>query len=371
MVTFSAGEWLVRANGRFDEDGNFFVGNLRCYPHRIPIRSWERKINRYLALKDKASIQYDPVLGWAPRPKSTSGNGLYHYNEDAIRTASCDTVILEDPRPGILRIAIFGDSFTHGDDVAFEDTWGYVLEKKLRSTGLNAEVLNFGVGGYGIDQSFLRWEKMGRLHKPKIVILGLQIENIRRCVNLMKPIYDSKTGMPFSKSRFTLEGGRLRLINVPVPAPDQLIRIARDFDSWELSKYEYWYDKDKYRDSIFLRSKLVSFIYSQGKSGEQSERIEKPETLSLAIISEFKKEAEAEGAMFFSVLLPYGDNLNSLPADFLEKAEAIAPLVRTDRIFSKEENQKRLQALIPLHYSPQGNEIVADAVTDFIEKILN
>jgi len=203
---------LVRFNGRFDEDGNFFVGNFRCYPYRMPLRSWEGKINGYLAVKDTSSFCYDPVLGWAPRPESKSEDGLYAYNEDAIRTASCESVVFKLPKKGVLRIAIFGDSFTRGDDVTFENTWGYFLEENLRKTGINAEVLNFGVGGYGIDQSFLRWKRTGWRYHPHIVILGLQLENIKRNVNLMRPVYGPATGIPFSKSRFVLEKGSSRFL---------------------------------------------------------------------------------------------------------------------------------------------------------------
>ena len=70
---------------------------------------------------------------------------------------------------GKTRIALVGDSFTFGEDVTYEETWGYFLEKEL---GSQFQVLNFGVAGYGVDQSFLRYEKDVRKWKPKIVIFA-------------------------------------------------------------------------------------------------------------------------------------------------------------------------------------------------------
>ena len=41
--------------------------------------------------------------------------------------------------------------------------WGFFLERNLTDLGYNVEVMNFGVGGYGIDQIYLRWEIEGNV----------------------------------------------------------------------------------------------------------------------------------------------------------------------------------------------------------------
>jgi len=48
-----------------------------------------------------------------------------------------------------------GDSFTFGQEVTYEESWGYLLEKAL---GSEFQVLNFGVAMYGVDQAYLRYE---------------------------------------------------------------------------------------------------------------------------------------------------------------------------------------------------------------------
>ena len=59
------------------------------------------------------------------------------------------------PREDILRIALFGDSMTRTD-------WGFFPERNLNELGYNVEIMNFGVGGYGIDQMYLHWEIEGK-----------------------------------------------------------------------------------------------------------------------------------------------------------------------------------------------------------------
>ena len=49
------------------------------------------------------------------------------------------------------KISVYGDSFAFCRYVNDEETWQFHLEKKYKSN-----VLNFGVGNYGIDQAFFK-----------------------------------------------------------------------------------------------------------------------------------------------------------------------------------------------------------------------
>lgn len=50
--------------------------------------------------------------------------------------------------PGVLRVALVGDSFTFGTGIALADTLGVHLERVLARRGVAAQVLNLGVPGY-------------------------------------------------------------------------------------------------------------------------------------------------------------------------------------------------------------------------------
>ena len=55
----------------------------------------------------------DAELGWTVKPSGHSEE--YRANSEGIRS---DVSYSDAPAPGVLRIATFGDSFTHGDEVA-------------------------------------------------------------------------------------------------------------------------------------------------------------------------------------------------------------------------------------------------------------
>ena len=373
VLTLIIGEVAVRLCGHLDDNGNFFVRSLRCHPYRLPVNTSQAHIARYLSSISSAVV-WDPHLGWAHRPGSKSENGWYSYNADAIRTASSETVVSKKHQHGLLRIEIFGDSFTHGNDVPFHNTWGYYLERDLKASGIPAEVLNFGMGGYGMDQAFLRWETEGYLYQPHIVLFGLRLENILRNVNLIRSLYLNDTGLPFTKPRFVLEQERLTLINAPPPPPDRLLDIMNDVSSWELSRYEYWYNKEDYRERWFLRSELASFAYSWFKSHRphRTAHDENLEKLSLRIIQSFKESVEAHGGVFYVVYLPLKENVRLLERNmvlrprFLKNLEEVSPIIHTETQLLAEAEAVGIDATIPLHYSPKANEIVGAVVTKFL-----
>jgi hypothetical protein len=143
----------------------------------------------------------DPVLGW-PDPHSFGVNEL-----DA--SGSRRVPAFPDPAAPSC-VALFGDSFTFGDEVGPEDAYGNVL-----ATNLGCRVANFGVGGYGTDQAVLRYEAI----KPgaPVVVLGHMSENIIRNINQERGfLTNTRFGL---KPRFVLRDGHLQVL--PLPALDE------------------------------------------------------------------------------------------------------------------------------------------------------
>jgi hypothetical protein len=64
---------------------------------------------------------------------------------------------------GTLRIGIFGDSFTKNENMRAEFSLSEPLDYLLNKAGVPCEVLNFGVDGYGTDQSYLQYRDEGTL----------------------------------------------------------------------------------------------------------------------------------------------------------------------------------------------------------------
>jgi len=86
------------------------------------------------------------------------------------------------------RIALLGDSFVAAKEVAFKNTPGQILEGLLNNQNLstklnqNFEVLNFGIGGIGIGQSFLTYRQYAKTFDPDYVFLFIFEGDIWRTI---------------------------------------------------------------------------------------------------------------------------------------------------------------------------------------------
>ncbi|WNM58241.1 SGNH/GDSL hydrolase family protein [Candidatus Nitrospira allomarina] len=313
-------EVVLRALSHKDIDGNVYIGKLRLRPFFLPVKSLVSKSQEFYG-KRRPYNQYDPDLGWSVRPNSQSENGLYASNAAGVRVAQVGQEITQEAPPAIFRIAILGDSFTHGDDVPFEVSWGAILENSLNRNGIKAEVLNLGGQGYGIDQAFLRWKKHGKLLKPHLVLFGFQHSNIKRNMNIIRMFYSPDSDVIFSKPRFILSPvDTLNLLNTPTVKPEDIITIYSDFDQWPLKPYELFYQEDDYKMSPWYASRLVAFIISGLTNNFSSRRKdydffadESPSRrLTEEIIEEFEREVLEEQSRFIIVHLPTKSSLQNL-----------------------------------------------------------
>jgi hypothetical protein len=73
---------------------------------------------------------------------------------------------------GVKRIVSLGDSFTMGYEVEQDQTFSAIVEQQLRLRGINAEVLNTGVSGYGNAEELLYLERELLKYNPDIVLLS-------------------------------------------------------------------------------------------------------------------------------------------------------------------------------------------------------
>ncbi len=126
-----------------------------------------RSLQSFLDARGARHVKQDPVLGWTNRSE---------VNAAGMRD---DREYEPFPSPGMLRIAAFGDSFTFDAGVELHDSWA----KQVAEIRPTLEVLNYGVGAYGLDQAYLRYLRHGTSYHPDVVFIGYMSENIARCVN--------------------------------------------------------------------------------------------------------------------------------------------------------------------------------------------
>lgn len=375
-------EMTIRYLGTYDLDGNFQATVLKktfyIKPFHLPINFVRNELEKYHS--QQSYLMYDSTLGWVPRPRSTSKNGLYQANDEGVRRGSIDA----NTRSGNtdLQVVLLGDSYTHGDEVPFEHTWGYYLEKKLAIAGIRADIINLGAPAYGMDQAYLRWKTFGAKLSPDIVIFGFQPENVKRNVNIFRMLYHKASGIVFSKPRFVRAGHHLELINSPTMSPDKILDIYANIDAWENRKHEYYYRPADYEDHIWLKSKLLAVIITiiEQSWAEKRERAfyaieDDPSRLALTILNELRSDVEQRGASFLVAALIPQWNFNYVsegrPFPYEGLLEAVKKQYDTietsQQLFAHVKDGNLEDLFLGNHYSARANEIVAEVIAEAIE----
>lgn len=324
---------------------------------------------------------YSPTLGWTIKPGGSYS--LYRANSRGLR-ADRDYVL--EPPPGKVRIAAFGDSFTHGDEAALDETWESGLERL--DGGL--EVLNFGVNGYGPDQAFLRYKEQGTAHHPHIVLIGLLSENIRRTVSLFRPFYYQDTTLPLSKPRFLFEGDRFVLMENPlahVKDADGFLQNERE-ELARLGAYDYHYriKSDSGALDVLPSVRLLKIIlYAYRSRFTRGHMIRWDGTydpdseafrVTLKILEVFRETSLENGSFPLIVLFPERQDLikfrtrgihryGSLVDELHKRGIAYVDLMDAFGRYGKDET---VEKLIPTHYSPLGNAIVARFLFNYLRE---
>ena len=188
---------------------------------------------------------FDPELGWV-RKSNTShdetgkfGKTNWTINQFCART---------NPNFDNLEsnTSCYGDSFTFSRQVNDDETWVHYL-----SEFTNSNVVNFGVGNYGVDQALLRLKREFPKYPTKIVIMGVVPETICRIVSVWKHYYEYGNTFGF-KPRFILKNNSLNLIENIIDGKDKFEKYQNYLE--DINRYDFFY-KNK-----FLKEK-ISFPY--------------------------------------------------------------------------------------------------------------
>jgi len=131
---------------------------------------------RVLGMGAQGMYQWDAYRGWSLRPGASGwqrreGNAFVRINSDGMRDR-------EHPyaKPkGTIRIAFIGDSFTEAEQVAVEDDYVSVVERRLGACpllrGKKVETLNFGCDSYGTAQELITLRRKVWKYSPDVVVL--------------------------------------------------------------------------------------------------------------------------------------------------------------------------------------------------------
>ncbi len=318
---------------------------------------------------------YDADLGWAPKPNDASGE---------ISALGARGRLVQGELSGT--ISTYGDSYTFCDGVAAADAWPTLLGETL-----NRGVLNFGVGGYGTDQALMRLEKMYPMAPSRVVILGIQPENINRIVSVYRGFYQGAFGPP--KPFYLLnQDGALERRN-PFSSPDvvrdmllydrnRLLDVARAHDRWyqEMECFgRPWSIRFPYSLQMTLRApflcrRLRVAMTDVPLHAALYDNQEPAFRLMKAIVRRFAEYGRERGFDGIVLILPPPRDVARYSATGKRNYQMLNDFLSSDSIpfhdmmpaFAAEPDLYSLYVNQSGHYSRKGNEIIAREVVDFL-----
>ena len=170
--------------------------------------------------------QFDSDLGTSLRPGAEGwyqreGQAFVRVNSAGLR----DREHVQSKPEHTLRIAVLGDSYAEAVQMPMEDAFWSVLEREIKDCqnleNGKAEVINFGVSGYGTAQELLMLRHQVWSYSPDIVILAFVTGNDIRNNSRILEQENRKPYFVFKNSQLVVDlsfresfGFRLRQTNV-------------------------------------------------------------------------------------------------------------------------------------------------------------
>lgn len=372
---FPAAEVVLRRVAVGDSAYDVRLGGYRLYP-----RQWQKVTSTYGTVLEKAQryptyLISDDALGWTVGPNRTSENALYVSSAEGLRSPVKGAVLKSEQRP--CRIALIGDSYTFGENVAFEDTWGSVLDSLL---GRRCQILNFGVIGYGIDQMYLRYLHDVRSWHPDLVIVAFIDHDLRRTMTSYGFLTFPDGRFPFIKPRFVLRGNELEVINHPLISSQQLFGNPSIHDL-PFIKYDIGYEPSEwdrpglaFATRSYLFRVLYTFMRPLDRLGRPETSLSETTELNRALLLKLREAIESDGAKPLMVSLPTewermdgldrtkgGQLLTDAHITHLELTSCMKPFATKDLYNAPAAGG---------HYSVKGNREVANCLIGDVKSML-
>lgn len=311
---------------------------------------------------------YDPELGWSRKPFTSGfeegryGTTMFRINEKGARF---------NPNYGSLqsKIFIYGDSFAMSRQVNDDETIAHYLSKLTQTN-----VLNFGVGNYGLDQSLLKMRRERFINKTEIVIQAFVPEQILRVMSYWKHYLEYGNHFGF-KPRFEFEDDRLKLISNIMDSKEKFNHLNELLP--EIKKHDYWYE-NKFKKDFGVKydfdQRMQSNLDLRIKSYQDEECLK---TL-IGVVELFKEDAVKEGFKPVVAILPYKndvlftkDSSNHYYNNFIEVCknklmtiDLMPFLLNLDDIGFYFSDDTRYGG----HYSRHGNKVVAEIIFNQLKK---
>jgi len=254
--------------------------------------SFDRDSSRIWARK--ANIQYQ-----RKHPDSEQSHAVYHNNL-ALRQHRNFT---EEEMAAATNLGFFGDSFTENLRLPSQYSLTEPLDYLLNRQAHGFNVLNFGVDGYGTDQSYLYYSNLDYADKLDYVFYIF-------CLNDLRNIYENNL--------YTLNEEQELVKNTSAASPwwvhtlsrlhttYLVLDIVKRLQSRELgldrTAIEQHYKKKDY-DKRF-HDQHADAIEPAFLKGEQTEQLDKSIKIFQSLLRLWSDDVKSRGGKFYMVLLP-------------------------------------------------------------------
>ena len=259
---------------------------------------------------------FDAKLGWnnPTEPTRTTrvncvGEVIEYNYRDGYRVTP-DLVTSE------ARIGLFGESFTHGEEVDGGSTISAVLKRQF-----GVPTINFGVNGYDPLQAAEKLKAEAAKHpNMNVAVLSIMHENVWRVVTSFKMIYFPTEGNLFHLKPFVDGSGHVVHLNYPLNYPDFIAESRSRFkdDYWAKPEGDFPYSISMLK--LLFTTKFESLFWSAvlGPYVHEYRHNEVTRKALAVSIEEFVRVAEASGIQPIVVFIPRNEQTYRVSASFVE-----------------------------------------------------
>ncbi len=333
---------------------------------------------------DSLSHRFDPELGWIQQ----QGVAMRRRNEagTAVAVEGSELGIRRPPieyRRDARTILVVGDSFTAGTQVPFENTWTWLLQERLRGQGRDVQLVNAGVDGYDLSQSYRLahrlWGRFRTRHLIAALFVGNDIVDYERQA-AARPPWDPDDPLDWLREHsylYHLLRARLGRSRPPVASAEERLpevcRSVRGFD--QLGPVQ--------RQSVqrqFASAELLPVLQGTEEGGRSLRSTER-------LVGELRDLARRQGAGFTLLLIP--TKQQAIPEQRAEwmalhgltPQQALAPQRQLGRWAEQNgvavvdpidqmaaaADPQRLYWTANMHMTPEGHEVLALAAFPLLE----
>ena len=318
-------------------------------------------------LKDYNQIKNNQ-LGWISKSPNKNEYAARKIKNHKLFTHNC--------------MEVYGDSYTESVGVNYKNSWPSLLSQKI-----NCRVLNFGVEGYGTDQSYLKYKNNNKM--SKIVVINHFSENIVRNINQFRNLIYPSEQINF-KPRFILEEKKLILIPMP-----RFNNLNFDVNKTKKLNYEYFLPKNekgiikdisypftyKLARVLIFHHKFKAFFKQEPHSKQFYNYDHKSNALEITfqIMSEFNNLALHNNQIPIITIIPHCKDIDyyvknkKIPYQNLIdkiKSKKILYLDFLPEIYSGKKNYKKFyfDNCKGQHFNEEGNELISNIFYNFLKK---